>query len=117
MPRQYWLSKKLIHWFISFVDWYIRNPSHVKAVFCKSEALYNMCNFEYALLGYLKGSRLAPDWECFKLGHIKCKKTINNSLAPGTFRISGLEGELLVAFLNTFKMETLYEHVKTDKSM
>ena len=49
-----------------------------------------------------------PDWECFKLGHIKCKKTINNSLTPDTFRISGLEGELLVAFLNTFNMKTLY---------
>ena len=103
--------------FISVVHECIRNPSHVKAVFCKSEALYNMCNFEYALLGYLKGSRLVPDWECFKLGHIKCKKTINNSLAPGTFRISGLEGELLVAFLNTFNMKTLYEHAKTNKSM
>ena len=67
-----------------------------------------MCNFEYALLGYLKGNRLVPDWECFKLGHIKCKKTINNSLTPDTFRISGLEGELLVAFLNTFNMKTLY---------
>ena len=78
-------------------------------MFCKSEALFNLCNFEYALLGYLKGSRLAPDWECFKLGHIKCKKAINNSLTPDTFKISGLEGELLVAFLNTFDMKTLYQ--------
>ena len=57
----------------------------VKAVFCKSEALFNMCYFEYALLGYQKGHRLAPDNEGFKLGIIKCKKTIMGTLSEEAF--------------------------------
>ena len=84
----------------------VRDPNFVKAVFCKSEALYNLCNFEYALLGYLKGSRLAPDGEGFKLGHIKCKKTITNSLKEDVFDISGLDGHLVEAFLNSLCIKT-----------
>ena len=80
-----------------------RNPNNLKALFYKSEALYNLCNFEYALLGYLKGSRMAPDGEGFKLGHIKCKKTITNSLTNDVFDQSsksvGFED-----FLNTLIM-------------
>ena len=77
----------------------------MKAIFCKSEALYNLCKFEYALLGYLKGSRLVPDSEAFKLGHIKCKKTINNSLTSDMFSV---EDGRVVRFLDNFDMNSLY---------
>ena len=77
----------------------------MKAIFCKSEALYNLCKFEYALLGYLKGSRLVPDSEAFKLGHIKCKKTINNSLTSDMFCV---EDSRVVRFLDNFDMNSLY---------
>ena len=82
-----------------------RKPEYVKAIFCKSEALYNLCKFEYALLGYLKGSRLVPDSEAFKLGHIKCKKTINNSLTSDMFSV---EDGRVVKFLDNFDMNSLY---------
>ena len=82
-----------------------RKPEYVKAIFCKSEALYNLCKFEYALLGYLKGSRLVPDSEAFKLGHIKCKKTINNSLTSDMFSV---EDGRVVRFLDNFDMNSLY---------
>ena len=74
------------------------------AVYCKSEALFNMCHFEYALLGYQKGHRLAPDNEGFNLGIIKCKKTIMGTLSEEAFDFSGPVGELLKQHMD--EMET-----------
>ena len=40
-----------------------RYPGEVRAVLYQAEALYNLCNFEYSLLGYHRATRLAPDSE------------------------------------------------------
>ena len=72
-----------------------KDNNYVKAIFCKAEALFNMCHFEYALLGYQKGHRLAPDNEGFNLGIIKCKKTIMGTLSEEAFDFTGPVGELL----------------------
>ena len=104
MQRWFWKGQNIQSFPRDWINYTIlRNPSHVKAIFCKSEALYNMCNFEYALLGYLKGSRLVPDAEEFKLGHIKCKKTITNSLTNDVFDDISSSGSDLIHFLNTFR--------------
>ena len=80
-----------------------KDTNFVKAVFCKSEALFNMCYFEYALLGYQKGHRLAPDNEGFKLGIIKCKKTIMGTLSEEAFDFSGPVGEKLKHYMDSMK--------------
>ena len=81
-----------------------KDTNFVKAVFCKSEALFNMCHFEYALLGYQKGHRLAPDNEGFNLGIIKCKKTITGTLSEEAFDFTGPVGDLLKQHMD--EMET-----------
>ena len=80
-----------------------KDTNFVKAVFCKSEALFNMCYFEYALLGYQKGHRLAPDNVGFNLGIIKCKKTIMGTLSEEAFDFSGPVGEKLKHYMDSLK--------------
>ena len=80
-----------------------KDTNYVKAVYCKSEALFNLCYFEYALLGYQKGHRLAPDNEGFNLGIIKCKKTIMGTLSEEAFDFTGPVGEILKKHMNTME--------------
>ena len=42
----------------------------MRAVLYQAEALYNLCNFEYSLLGYHRAGRLAPDSEAAQGGSI-----------------------------------------------
>ena len=98
---------KLGHWKAALEDAQDvleKDTNYVKAVFCKAEALFNMCHFEYAFLGYQKGHRLAPDNDGFNLGIIKCKKTIMGTLSDEAFDFTGPVGELLKNHMD--KMES-----------
>ena len=75
----------------------------MKNISDQAEALFNICQFEYSLLGYQKGLRLVPDSEEFNLGIIKCKKTITGTLAPDAFDFSGQIGESLKQFIGGIK--------------
>ena len=44
----------------------------------KAESLYNVCDFEHALVLFTKGRKLAPDSDGLQAGILKCKKTILN---------------------------------------
>ena len=48
-----------------------------------AESLYNVCEFEHALLIFTKGKKLAPDSERIEAGISKCKKTILNKVGDG----------------------------------
>ena len=52
----------------------------MKAIIAKAESLYNICDFEHALLLFMRGQYLAPDSSLVKTGILKCKKTISNKL-------------------------------------
>ena len=52
----------------------------MKAVVVKAESLYNVCDFEHALMLFTKGKKLAPDSEWLEAGVLKCKKTILNKI-------------------------------------
>jgi hypothetical protein len=52
----------------------------VKAIIAKAESLYNICDFEDALLLFTRGQNLAPDSSLVQTGILKGKKTISNKL-------------------------------------
>ena len=47
----------------------------------KAESLYNLCDFEHALVLFTKGEKLAPDSDGIQAGILKCKKTILNKIS------------------------------------
>merc|ERR1711892_1089877 len=57
-----------------------REPTCVKAIIVKAESLYNVCDFEHALVLFTKGRKLAPDSDGLQAGILKCKKTILNKV-------------------------------------
>ena len=52
----------------------------MKAIIAKAESLYNICDFEHAMILFTQGHYLAPDSSLVQTGIIKCKKTISNKL-------------------------------------
>ena len=65
-----------------------------------AEALYNLCEFEYSLMGYQRGARLAPDNETAQMGVIKCRKTITGNLQQDIFDMTGSRGAGLAEFIS-----------------
>jgi hypothetical protein len=55
----------------------------VKAIIAKAESLYNICDFEHALLLFTRALYLAPESSLVQTGILKCKKTISNKLCDG----------------------------------
>ncbi|XP_030321842.1 tetratricopeptide repeat protein 25 isoform X2 [Calypte anna] len=59
-----------------------------KGLYQKAEALYTMCDFEFALVHYHRGHRLRPDQEKFKLGIEKCQEAIVNCVgSPSSVKL------------------------------
>ena len=111
----------------------------MKAIIAKAESLYNICNFEHALVLFIRGQYLAPDSSVVQNGILKCKKTISNKISDeDVFFFSGSklffdhlrrEGEGAVdAFINgvdqsfrtvsslaAIKKKSIVEKVKRDK--
>ena len=52
----------------------------MKAIIAKAESLYNICDFEHALVLFIRGQYLAPDSSVVENGILKCKKTIINKI-------------------------------------
>ena len=77
-----------------------RHPHGLRAVYYQAEALYNLSDFEYSLMGYQRGARLAPDNERFQMGLIKCRKTISANLHADIFDMTGSSGLRVREFLN-----------------
>ena len=48
----------------------------------KAESLYNICDFEHALVLFTRGKALIPDFEGIQSGILKCRKTILNKVDP-----------------------------------
>ena len=48
----------------------------------KAESLYNICDFEHALVLFTRGKSLVPDFEGIQSGILKCRKTILNKVDP-----------------------------------
>ena len=46
----------------------------------KAESLYNICDFEHALVLFTRGQYLSPDSSLVKNGISKCRKTICNKI-------------------------------------
>ena len=46
----------------------------------KAESLYNICDFEHALVLFTRGLHLAQDSSLVQNGILKCKKTISNKV-------------------------------------
>ena len=55
-----------------------------------AEALYNLCKFEYFLMGYQRATRLSPDNETALMGIVKCRKTITGSLRHDIFDMTDI---------------------------
>lgn len=51
-----------------------------RGLYQKAEALYQMGDFEYALVFYHRGNKIRPDLQEFKLGIQKAQEAINNSI-------------------------------------
>ena len=56
------------------------SPSWVQGLYHKAEALYQMGDFEYALMFYHRGNKIRPDLQEFQLGIHKAQEAINNSI-------------------------------------
>ena len=52
----------------------------LQGLYQKANALYQMGDFEYALVYYHRGSKLRPDLTEFTLGIHKAQEAINNSI-------------------------------------
>ena len=81
-----------------------RHPHHLRAVLYMAEALYNLCEFEYSLMGYQRAARLAQDNETAQMGVVKCKKTITGNLQQDVFDMTGSRGEGLAEFITGEKI-------------
>ena len=56
------------------------DPNYIPAVLIKGESLYNICDFEHAMVVFSSGLRIMKTHSGFKSGIVKCKKTILNTL-------------------------------------
>ena len=75
-----------------YADKVLSKHKSSEAQFVKAEALYNLCQFEHALVAFNKGARMVPDSPEFYVGKEKCQETINNIVKrPGIFMFKGCE--------------------------
>ena len=56
------------------------DANYIPAVLIKGESLYNICDFEHAMVVFYTGLRIMKTHSGFKSGIVKCKKTILNTL-------------------------------------
>ena len=54
--------------------------NYIPAVLIKGESLYNICDFEHAMVVFYTGLQIMKTHAGFKSGIVKCKKTILNTL-------------------------------------
>ena len=67
-------------------------PKNTKAVLFKAEALFNLCQFEAALMYFHRGQVLNPDLDDFRFGIQKSRKTITDAMKDETvFTFDGVE--------------------------
>ena len=59
---------------------FFKDPNGVKALIAKAESLYNTCDFEHALMLFIRGKFLASESSIVKNGMSKCSKTIVNKI-------------------------------------
>lgn len=72
------------------------NPTNVRAIYQKAEALYMMGNFEFALVFYQRGMKLRPDMDMFRLGVQKAQEAIRSAVGPYTkIKLNGKQTENL----------------------
>ena len=75
-----------------FAGQVLKKNTSSEAQFVMAEALYNMCQFEHALVAYNQGTKLIPEIPGFHLGMEKCKETIINIIRrPDLFTFEGHE--------------------------
>jgi len=61
---------------------------NIRALNMKAEALYQMGDFERALVFYHRGNKLRPELQEFRLGIQKCQEAINNSIgSPSSVKL------------------------------
>ena len=56
------------------------DANYIPAVLIKGESLYNICDFEHAMVVFYTGLQIMKTHAGFKSGIVKCKKTILNTL-------------------------------------
>ncbi|KAL3855274.1 hypothetical protein ACJMK2_014490 [Sinanodonta woodiana] len=71
-----------------------QDKEFIRGLFQKAEALYQMGDFETALVFYHRGHRLRPELQEFRLGIQKCQEAINNSIgSPSSVKLEA-KGDL-----------------------
>ena len=67
-------------------------PRNSKALLIKAESLFNLCQFELALVYFHRGQSLNPELDDFRLGIQKCRKTITATVQDDRiFHLQGIE--------------------------
>lgn len=70
------------------------NPKYHRGIYAKAEALYQMGDFEFALVFYHRGEVLRPELQEFRLGIQKCQEAIDNCVgSPSSIKLQA-EGDL-----------------------
>ena len=70
-----------------------KEPKNCKAILVKAEGLFNLCQFELALVFFHRGQALSPDLESFRLGIQKCRRTIQETVKDNSvFAFNGVLG-------------------------
>ncbi|XP_042576390.1 outer dynein arm-docking complex subunit 4-like isoform X2 [Cyprinus carpio] len=70
------------------------NKDFFKGLYQKAEALYNMGDFEFALVYYHRGNKLRPELQDFRLGIQKAQEAIDNSVgSPSSVKLEN-KGDL-----------------------
>ena len=64
--------------------------SSLQGLYQKAEALYQMGNFEHALVYYHRGNKIRQDKHEFVLGIHKAQEAIENSIGSEEERLCGL---------------------------
>ena len=69
-----------------------QEPRISKAILIKAESLFNLCQFELALVYFHRGQAINPELDDFRLGIQKCRKTIQATVQDGKlFHLQGIE--------------------------
>ena len=81
------------------------DPNYIPAIHIKGESLYNICDFEHAMVVFYTGLRLMKTHSGFKSGIVKSKKTILNTLDDSTiFNFNGCK-EFIQELQNNVKSD------------
>ena len=68
-------------------------PRNSKGILIKAESLFNLCQFELALVYFHRGQSInSPELDDFRLGIQKCRKTIQATVQDDRiFHLQGIE--------------------------